>query len=140
MTLQHAHKHDEKSTSHKHGAGGAARILVVDDDPQIVKALKTSLEREGFNVSSAGDGMEAYSLIKAGTFGCMLLDIHMPRISGVELLLLMQAEGLHVPTIAMATFEDYRESEMKQFENVVKYLPKPFSLADMIAAVRKITA
>ena len=116
---------------------GSMPVLVVDDDRQIVDALRAALEREGYRVMTASDGMEAYNLIKAHGCRCLLLDVHMPRISGVELLLLMQTDGLHVPTIMMATFADFKEREMKEFTNVVKFLPKPFHLAEMVAAVRE---
>ena len=115
----------------------APRVLVVDDEPGIVTTLRAMLEHHGYAVETAGDGLEAYTRLKDGGIACMLLDIHMPRINGIELLLLMQTEGLRVPTIAMASFDDFNESEMKQFASVRKFLPKPFQMADAIAAVRE---
>jgi DNA-binding NtrC family response regulator len=141
MTGQNSHPTNRNSNhapAHKNpDAPDAVPVIIVDDDQQIVDTLRVALEREGYPIKTASDGMEAYNLIKAHGCRCMVLDVHMPRISGVELLLLMQAEGLHVPTIVMATFIDFNEREMKEFTNVVKYLPKPFHLADMVAAVRE---
>ena len=115
-------------------------ILVVDDDQNIVRALRRRLRKSGYEVVSAGDGLEAYSHIKSPRCKCMLLDINMPRINGAELLLLMQAEGINVPTIVMAGFVDFDEDEMKQFSNVVKYLPKPFEMREMVSAVEECAA
>jgi DNA-binding NtrC family response regulator len=112
-------------------------ILVVDDEPDMRKVLSRSLVHHGYRVETASDGAEAYELLKSPDCKCMLLDINMPRINGVELLLLMQAEDIHVPTIVMAGFDDYDEEEMKQFANVVTLLPKPFQLDDALDAITK---
>ncbi|MCE9615772.1 MAG: response regulator [Lentisphaerae bacterium] len=111
-------------------------ILVVDDDAGIAKLLRTALEVEGFQVLTAGDGVEAYRLVRSPACKCLVLDVKMPRINGVELLLLMQAENIRVPVIVMAGSGDYHEREMKQFTNVVKFLPKPFDLDVMVKAIR----
>lgn len=111
-------------------------VLVVDDDLLIVEVLRKWLEQEGFDVAVCHDGQAAYEVLKASPCDCMLLDIHMPLLNGVELMLLMQAEDIHVPTIVMAGRGDFDENEMKQFENVVAYLRKPFEMRDMIDTVR----
>lgn len=115
----------------------AGMILVVDDDAGIVKLLRTALEAEKFEVLTAADGVEAFKLVRTSKCKCLVLDMKMPRINGAELLLLMQAENIHVPTIVMAGFGDYQEGELKEFTNVVKFLHKPFKLEDMVAAIRK---
>ena len=112
-------------------------ILVVDDDERIVRLLRTLLEAEGYTVKTAADGGEAYALLRSPDCRCMLLDINMPRINGIQLLMLMQADRIKVPTIVMAGFTDFDEKEMKQFANVVKFFPKPFSLDDMLTAIKK---
>ena len=111
-------------------------VLVVDDDARIVDLLRTALDKEGYRVETACDGVEAYQHLKAPDCKCMLLDINMPRLNGAELLLLMQSEGIKIPTIVMAGFRDFEEDEMKQFESVVKFMPKPFRIDDMLKAIR----
>ena len=86
---------------------------------------------------TASNGLEAYGHLKAPDCKCMLLDINMPKINGVELLLLMQSEGIDVPTIVMAGFTDFDEEEFKQFANVVRFMAKPFDMDEMIAAIRE---
>lgn len=111
-------------------------ILVVDDEQKIVKLLRKVLELEGYMVETASNGGEAYGLVKSPDCKCMILDINMPGVNGIELLLLMQAEGITVPTILMAGFQGFDEDEMKEFSNVVRFLPKPFEMNDLLEAVR----
>jgi DNA-binding response OmpR family regulator len=111
-------------------------VLVVDDDKNIVDVLRAALKGEGYTVQTASDGVEAYEHLKAPDCRCLLLDMNMPRINGAELLMLMQTEGISVPTIVMAGFDDFEERELKQFGNVSKYLHKPFEMEDMLEAVR----
>ena len=113
-------------------------VLIVDDDVMIVEVMRRWLEREGYKVDVGHNGQEAFAKLKAGAYECMILDVNMPVISGVELLLLLQSEGMKVPTIVMAGSGDFEESEMKEFGNVVRYLSKPFSMQDMVAAVRQL--
>ncbi|MBL7076162.1 MAG: response regulator [Kiritimatiellae bacterium] len=112
-------------------------ILVVDDETDLRNVLSRSLVHHGYRVETAGDGAEAYELLRSPDCKCILLDINMPRINGVELLLLMQAEDIHIPTIVMAGFDDYGEEEMKQFSNVATLLHKPFQLDDALKAIKK---
>jgi len=114
-------------------------ILVVDDDQRIVKLLRHVLELKGYTVETAANGGEAYGLVKSPDCKCMVLDINMPAINGIELLLLMQTEGISVPTIVMAGFDGYNEDEMKEFANVVRFLPKPFEMDDLLDAVEEHT-
>ena len=102
-----------------------------DEYRSVIAVVSQQVEGEG---SSHGD--EAFQHLKSPDCKCMLLDVNMPRINGVELLLLMQAEDIHIPTIVMAGFEDYDEEEMKQFTNVVSLLHKPFDLDDALTAIK----
>jgi len=115
-------------------------VLVVDDDKGIVRTLSRLLQRAGYRVQTASNGVEAYRHLKSPECKCMLLDIRMPQVNGVELLILMQSEGIHVPTIVMAGFGDFDEPEMKQFSNVVKFFKKPFKMGDMLKEVKTCTA
>ena len=111
-------------------------ILVVDDDEAIVEFLRAALEDCGYRVETAGNGVQAYEHLKHPDCKGMLLDINMPKINGVELLMLMQADDIRVPTIVMAGFDDFDELEMKNFENVVEFLHKPFELQDLLDRVQ----
>lgn len=111
-------------------------VLVVDDDKSITEALKTLLAQEGFTVKTATNGGEAYAYAKSPDCKCMLLDINMPHINGVELLLILQSEGVKLPTIVMAGMGDFSGGEMKQFANVRQFFRKPFDMDDMLKTVQ----
>lgn len=112
-------------------------IAVVDDNPRVVELLRRAFEKEGYRVESAPDGVRAYDLVRSPECRCLVLDLNMPRINGVELLMLMQAEGVKVPTVVMAAQADITEREMKAFGNVVRLFHKPFELQEMLTEVRR---
>jgi two-component system, NtrC family, response regulator AtoC len=114
-------------------------ILIVDDNEQLARALSTALKKRGYKGVTASNGGEAYAHLKSGSCQCMLLDICMPDINGIELLLLMQSEGIKTPTIVMTGFSDFEEEELSQFDSVVAFRSKPFLLADMMALVSEHT-
>ena len=62
----------------------AKRILLVDDEPLIVKGLKFALESDGYETDSAGDGEQALEKIQNGNFDLILLDVMLPKMSGIE--------------------------------------------------------
>jgi DNA-binding NtrC family response regulator len=129
-------KNTMASGEKKDGDLPRSRVLVVDDDPGVVRTVRRILEGHGYDVTTAANGVEAYHLLKASDCACMLLDIRMPKVNGAEILLLMQAEGIRVPTIVMAGFDDFTASEMKQFAGVVAFLHKPFSATQLLETLR----
>ena len=62
----------------------ARKILIVDDEPLIVKGLKYSLEQDGYETDSAADGEEAVNKFFAGQFDLVLLDVMLPKFDGIE--------------------------------------------------------
>lgn len=110
-------------------------ILVVDDDGAVSKVVSKALKSKGFKVDTAKDGVTAYEKLKKHRYKCMVLDMIMPRISGAELLLLMQMDEMSVPTVIITAFQDYSADELREFTNVVKVVHKPFMVDDIINAV-----
>jgi len=113
-------------------------ILVVDDDKMLTEMLQSALEKKEYRVEIAYDGVEAMEHLKDPRCKLMLLDINMPRINGAELLILMNSEGIEIPTIVMASFPDYTEEEMKSFPAVKAFLPKPFTIEQLSETVDKV--
>ena len=82
------------------------RILVADDDADILRQVRAVLETEGFTAVTASDGKEAYKLLQSeGPFAAAILDIVMPHIEGRDLVRYMQSERrlMRVPVIIMTT-------------------------------------
>ena len=69
----------------------AKRILLVDDEPLIVKGLKFALESDGYETDSAGDGEQALEKIQNGNFDLILLDVMLPKMSGIGRMRLWQS-------------------------------------------------
>jgi DNA-binding response OmpR family regulator len=112
-------------------------ILIVDDEVSVASTVSRMLKKEGYKVETAPSGVEAYELIKQNEYKLMLLDINMPKINGAELLMLLQADGIKVPTIVMAGFDDFEAQEFKNFDNVVGFMHKPFDRPELISNIEK---
>lgn len=108
----------------------APRILVADDDPEIIRFVKGVLEAEGFAVETAPDGKEAYKKLKGEEpFVLAILDIQMPHIEGRDLVRHMQTERrlMRVPVIIMTTELNARLSSDSFSAGAIAFLPKPFT-------------
>ena len=108
----------------------APRILVADDDPDVLRAVKIVLESEGFTAVTAPDGKEAYKLLQSEEpFAAAILDLIMPHIEGRDLVRYMQSERrlMKVPVIIMTTELNARLSSDSFSAGAVAFLPKPFT-------------
>jgi CheY-like chemotaxis protein len=115
----------------------AARILVVDDEDDIRTILVVTLRRAGYEVASAGDGVEAVEAIQRQAPDLILLDVMMPRADGLETLkrIRQHAPTAHVPVI-MLTARSGLTDKMRGFERGVDdYVGKPFEPAEVLARV-----
>jgi len=112
-------------------------ILLVDDDHAITQVLKELLLRDGYDVRIAGNGEDAYTILKEKSCRGMLLDMLMPGINGAGLLMLMAADGIHIPVVIMTGAPDFSPDELSDFANVMGVLKKPFYPEDALVLVRK---
>ena len=112
-------------------------ILVVDDSGALVESIAGNLERLGFAVESASDGVEAFDHLRNPRCKLMLLSLKVPRINGAELLILMGAEGIEVPVIVMGQMADLSADEMADFPDVVDFIKKPFPMEELVEKVLK---
>ena len=112
-------------------------ILVVDDSNALVESIAGNLERLGYTVESASDGVEAFDYLRNPRCKLMLLSMNVPRINGAELLILMGVEGIDVPVIVMSQMKDLSADEIADFPDVVDYIQKPFAMDELLEKVRK---
>ena len=114
----------------------AIRILIVDDEPAIRRALRPPLIELGFQVAEASRGEEALQLLRASAFDVVLLDINMPGIGGIETLRRVRAFAPRLP-ILMLTVRDGEEEKVEALElGADDYVTKPFSTRELIARIR----
>ena len=120
------------------------RVLVADDSETILLLLRTRLEMEGYEVSTAADGQEAVDALDgAGPDGqpdLILLDAMMPRMSGLDVLRRLREEGSETPVLIISA---HREVEtLKQAENLGANacVAKPIDFEDLLGRIAKLTA
>jgi two-component system KDP operon response regulator KdpE len=114
----------------------AIRILVVDDEPAIRRALRPPLVELGFQVSEASRGEEALQLLRGGTHDAVLLDLNMPGIGGIETLRRIRLFAPRLP-ILILTVRDQEEEKVRALDlGADDYVTKPFSTRELIARIR----
>ena len=110
------------------------RVLVADDDPAILRLVKTILEKESYEVVTAKDGREAYKILQADpNFTAGIFDVVMPHISGPELVRFMKTEKrlMKIPVMMMTAEQDPKLSSDSFSAGAVVFLPKPFTTAQL---------
>lgn len=129
---------DEFSPAPPRRAGGGVSVLVVDDEPAVRRFAVRVLEREGYGVYEATDGIEALELvrIKPASFGVVVSDIVMPRLNGVELL---QALAVSDPDLPIILMSGYATTALAELGIVAPcgILPKPFPAERLLAEVQR---
>jgi two-component system, OmpR family, KDP operon response regulator KdpE len=114
------------------------RILVVDDEAPLRRALRTSLKASGFSVEEASSAGEASEAIREQTFDLALLDINMPGVSGLELCRQMRDLGQQIG-ILMVTVRDTEKDVLHALEaGADDYIVKPFRLGELTARCRAV--
>jgi two-component system, OmpR family, response regulator len=114
---------------------GAVRLLVVDDEPDIVELLSASLRFAGYDVSTAANGKEALELAKSFRPDLVLLDVMMPGMDGFSVLTRLRSEGHRVPVLFL-TARDATEDKVRGLTTGADdYVTKPFSLSEVLARI-----
>jgi diguanylate cyclase (GGDEF)-like protein len=116
------------------------RILVVDDDPDILQFVRLNLELDGFEVELAGGGREALERASASPPDLMLLDVMMPEIDGLTVLRRLRSDPAtaNIPVIVL-TARSLAEDRVKGLDlGADDYITKPFDLEELIARVRTV--
>jgi two-component system, OmpR family, KDP operon response regulator KdpE len=114
----------------------AIRVLVVDDEPAIRRALRPPLLELGFQVAEASRGEEALLALRGATYDAVLLDVNMPGIGGIETLRRIRAFAPRLPVL-MLTVRDQEEDKVQALEmGADDYVTKPFSTRELIARIR----
>jgi two-component system KDP operon response regulator KdpE len=112
------------------------RVLVVDDEPAIRRALRPPLAELGFEVSEVSRGEMAIELLRTETFDAVLLDVNMPGIGGIETLRRMRAMAPRLPVL-MLTVRDSENEKVQALEmGADDYVTKPFGVRELVARIR----
>ena len=114
------------------------RILLIEDEPNIVEALSFLLSRDGFTVHTHQDGATAFTRIRDRLPDMVILDAMLPGRSGFDILrdLRAHAETRSLPVMMLTARGQSRDREMAEALGVDRFMTKPFSNADVRAEVR----
>jgi two-component system, OmpR family, response regulator VicR len=111
------------------------KILVVDDEKLLVKGIKFNLENDGYEVAAAYDGEEAVELAKSGDFDLIILDIMMPKMTGLEACMQIR-EFSNVPIIMLTAKGEDMDKLIGFEQGTDDYLTKPFNILELKARIR----
>ena len=113
-----------------------SRILVVEDEPAILRGLADNLKRELHDVLTAADGETGYQLIKQKKPDLVILDLMLPKLSGYEVCRQMRAEGIATPILMLTARGEETDRVVGLDLGADDYVTKPFSVRELLARVR----
>ena len=114
------------------------RVLIVDDDPDILLILRTDLDAEGFETSLAADGETALRRIEEDRPDVVILDVMMPVLDGWATLEAMTAGGRRPPVIVLTAKTSAQDRERAARLGADRYITKPFAPGDVVEAIRAV--
>ena len=115
----------------------AKKILIVDDEPLIVKGLKYSLEQDGYETDSAEDGEEAVNKFFAGQYDLVLLDVMLPKLDGIEVCQRLR-EKSNVPIIMLTAKGEDMDKILGLEYGADDYMTKPFNILEVKMRIKAI--
>lgn len=117
------------------GESMGQKILVVDDDREIARAIRLLLEREGYVVKEAHDGMEALEVLSGDDFHLLLLDIMMPKLDGLSALMKIR-EKKNIPVLILSAKNQDTDKILGLSLGADDYITKPYHPQELIARVK----
>ena len=118
--------------------GPEAKLLVVDDEPNIRELLSTSLRFAGFEVVSAGNGRDALAAAELHSPDLAVLDVMLPDMDGFTVTRRLRAAGKHFPVLFLTAKDDTEDKVMGLTVGGDDYVTKPFSLDEVVARIRAV--
>lgn len=125
-----------KSTTQAPPLRPAARILVVEDDPAVQKALKRLFETEGYAVEVQSDGQSAIDSFQASAPAAVVLDLRLPKVSGRDVCKEIKAHSPALPIVVLSAASDVSDKVLLLELGADDYVTKPFSPRELLARVR----
>ena len=115
------------------------RILVADDEPEMTMVLEALLNREHYSVDVVSDGQEALDFGLSTNYDCIVLDIMMPKLDGIQTLQALRAKKVATPVLLLTAKGQVEDRVAGLNSGADDYLPKPFDNREFIARVRALT-
>ena len=112
------------------------RILIVEDEPDIVVSLQEDLRRQGYDTTVAVNGDEGVRCGREGQYDLILLDVMLPKMDGFDVCKQLRKAGVHTPIILLTARSHDAEKELGLDAGADDYVTKPFSLRELRARIR----
>jgi CheY-like chemotaxis protein len=113
-------------------------VLLVDDDPRMQVLGRKVLERHGYRVVVAADGIEAAAAVELERFDVVLMDLEMPRADGHEAMRLIKARQPSLPVVAVTAYAMAGDSERCREEGFDDYISKPYEIGRLRSLVARL--
>jgi len=115
------------------------KILICEDNPMAMKTLSVVLEREGYKADVADDGNVGIEMLQKNDYDLLVVDIHLPYRSGLELIKFVRSEqGKDTPVIILSAFSDNQMQRQAGELGISGYIVKPFNPVDLVAKIKSI--
>ena len=114
------------------------RVLIVEDDPMIGRALAAGLQASGYAADWVRDGVSAELALSQGTYDLALLDLGLPRKDGLEVLKTLRRNRVQVPVLVITARDSLADRVNGLDSGADDYLPKPFELDEVLARMRAV--
>jgi DNA-binding response OmpR family regulator len=112
------------------------KVLVVEDDPAILRGLADNLRFEGYQIITASDGQTGYQLQRSEKPDLIVLDLMLPRMSGLEICRKLRADGVQTPVLMLTARGEESDRVIGLDLGADDYVTKPFSVRELMARVR----
>lgn len=113
----------------------AKKILICDDDVDILRSMELLFTSEGFDVLKAGDGLEALELMNEARPDLIILDVMMPKLDGINALLKLRKD-YHIPVILLSAKSEIEDKVLGLNAGADDYMTKPFNTFELVARVK----
>lgn len=118
------------------------RVLLIEDEPNIIEAIRFLLKRDGWNVNTHSDGTDAVEVVQDAKPDLVILDMMLPGRSGMDILRdlreIVELAGL--PVLMLTARGQSRDRDMAEKAGVSRFMTKPFSNTEVLTAVRDLVA
>lgn len=117
------------------------RVLIVEDEPNIMESLSFILQRADFDIDTAPDGAEALRQLRRHTYSALILDLMLPGISGLDVLRSVRSDKAleALPVIVLSAKGQAADRKAAETTGATAFITKPFSNAEVIDRVRELT-
>ena len=115
------------------------RILLAEDEKLLSRAIVKVFEKNNYSVDAVFNGKDALTYIEFGNYDCVVLDIMMPIMDGIEVIKNIRSKGNNIPILVLSAKSEISDKILRLDSGANYYLTKPFDTRELLAAIRAIT-